>query len=34
VTAPTPSSANQIAPSGQVNRDVCTGGTLGSSGKC
>jgi hypothetical protein len=34
VTAPTPSAANQLAPSGLANHDVCTGGTLGSSGKC
>jgi hypothetical protein len=34
VTAPTPSAKNQLAPSGQVNHDMCTGGTLGSSGKC
>lgn len=34
VTAPTSSAKNQVAPSGQVNRDMCTGGTLGSSGRC
>jgi hypothetical protein len=33
-TAPTPSASNQLTPSGKVNRDMCTGGTLGSSGKC
>jgi hypothetical protein len=33
VTAPTPSGRNQLAPSGQVNHDVCPGGYSTSSGR-
>jgi len=33
VTAPTPSSQRQIKPVA-ANADVCTGGSLDSSGKC
>lgn len=32
-TAPTPSAANQLTPSGQVNHDVCAGGYSTSSGR-